>query len=114
MHVARATRRRCGWAYGVEEPEGIAAHYVEGAGANVSEDARVLHSHSEWIVGRSRAFVNSTGYKPLMTPQAMRPPAPPMGCVMWSSGLSWMMTEEPSSSSKVGWSLPPATSMRVW
>ncbi len=29
----------------VEEPEGMAAHHVEGAGAST-------HSHSEWIVGR--------------------------------------------------------------
>ena len=36
------------------EPEGIAAHYVEGAGAST-------HSHSEWIVGRSRAFMNTPG-----------------------------------------------------
>ena len=55
MRVARATRRRCGWAHGVEEPEGIAAHYVEGAGAST-------HSHSEWIVGRSRAFMDHPGY----------------------------------------------------
>ena len=54
MRVARATRRRCGWAHGVEEPEGIAAHYVEGAGAST-------HSHSEWIVGRSSAFMNHPG-----------------------------------------------------
>ena len=54
MRVARATRRRCGWAHGVEEPEGTAAHYVEGAGASTS-------SHSEWVVVRSRAFVNSPG-----------------------------------------------------
>ena len=33
---------------------GIAAHYVEGGGAST-------HSHSEWIVGRSRAFMNSPG-----------------------------------------------------
>ena len=54
MRVARATRRRCGWAHGAEEPEGIAAHYVEGAGAST-------HSHSEWIVVRSRAFMNNPG-----------------------------------------------------
>ena len=54
MRVARATRRRCGWAHGAEEPEGIAAHYVEGGGAST-------HSHSEWIVGRSRAFMNNPG-----------------------------------------------------
>ena len=36
------------------EPEGIAAHYVEGAGAST-------HSHSERIVGRSRASMNSPG-----------------------------------------------------
>ena len=48
---------------------GIAAHYVEGAGANVSAghaNASVgtheyLHSHSEWIVGRSRALMNNPG-----------------------------------------------------
>ena len=33
---------------------GIAAHYVEGAGAST-------HSHSEWIVGRSRALMNNPG-----------------------------------------------------
>ena len=33
---------------------GIAVHYVEGAGAST-------HSHSEWIVGRSRAFMNTPG-----------------------------------------------------
>ena len=59
MRVARATRRRCGWD-GVEEPtrpqgaQASAAPYVEGAGAST-------HSHSEWIVGRSRAFMNSPG-----------------------------------------------------
>ena len=30
------------------------AHYVEGGGAST-------HSHSEWIVGRSRAFMNYPG-----------------------------------------------------
>ncbi len=61
MRVARATRRRCGWTrtrarrHGVKEPEGIAAHYVEGAGAST-------HSHSEWIVVRSRAFMNNPGW----------------------------------------------------
>ena len=33
---------------------GIAAHYVEGAGAST-------HSHSEWIVGRSRALMDNPG-----------------------------------------------------
>ena len=40
--------------HGVEEPEGMAAHYVEGAGAST-------HSHSECIVVRSRAFMNNPG-----------------------------------------------------
>ena len=54
MRVARATRRRCGWAHGVEAPEGIAAHYVEGGGAST-------HSRSAWIVGRSRALMDNPG-----------------------------------------------------
>ena len=54
MSARSETRRRCGWAHGVEEPEGIAAHYVEGAGTST-------HSHSEWIVGRSRALMNNPG-----------------------------------------------------
>ena len=37
--------------------EGLAAHYVEGAGAST-------HSHSEWIVGRSSAFMNNAGQQP--------------------------------------------------
>ena len=51
---ARSEGDECGWAHGVEEPEGIAAHYVEGAGAST-------HSHSECIVVRSRAFMNNPG-----------------------------------------------------
>ena len=42
---------------GTNAPEGragIAAHYVEGAGAST-------HSHSECIVVRSRAFVDNPG-----------------------------------------------------
>ena len=42
---------------GTNAPEGragIAAQYVEGAGAST-------HSHSEWIVVRSTAFMNSPG-----------------------------------------------------
>ena len=41
---------------GTDAPVGRAgtAHYVEGGGAST-------HSHSEWIVGRSRAFVNDPG-----------------------------------------------------
>ena len=41
-------------------------------------------------------------------PQAMRPPAPPIGWVRWSSGFSWMITAEPSSSNSAGTS-PLAT-----
>ena len=55
---------------------------------------------------------NRCGYIFAMMPQAMRPPEPPMGWVMWSSGFSWMMTAEPSSSSSAGMS-PAATETRV-
>ena len=37
-----------------EGDEALPFHYVEGAGAST-------HSHSEWIVGRSRAFMNNPG-----------------------------------------------------
>ena len=47
-----------------------------------------------------------------MMPQPMRPPAPPMGWLMWSSGFSWMMAAEPSSSRSAGMP-PPVTETRV-
>ena len=47
-----------------------------------------------------------------MTPQPMRPPEPPIGWAMWSSGFSWMMTAEPSPSRSAGMP-PPATETRV-
>ena len=40
---------------------GIAVHYVEGPQRTRPQDARVLPSHSEWIVVRSRAFMDNPG-----------------------------------------------------
>src|SRR6056297_496967 len=48
------------------------------------------------------ARVPATGHSALMTPQAMRGPAPPIGWVIWSSRLTWMTKAAPSSSSMAG------------
>ena len=46
----------------------------------------------------SRASHVGGQYASVSTPQAMRPPAPPIGWVLWSSRFSWTTMADPSSS----------------
>ncbi len=78
---------------GAEAPAAIAA--LAAPVVDILAGAQIVEAHGYWI-----------------TAQATRSPAPPMGWLVWSSGLAWITTAAPSASIRAG-AGPPLSDTKV-
>ena len=73
-----------------------------GAGSGYAAAVLSRVAREVYAIERHEELANEPALGYLITPQAMRAPAPPIGWVLWSSAAAWITRAEPSASGSAG------------